>query len=91
MKGASVVTDKGLESMDLTQPDGEVEVQVDRARGVLYVHAEGRTVLRICRISHIYINDPEQVLREARAEQRGRTEFMHENEHLLPGYGEMGR
>lgn len=91
MKGASVVSDKGLESIDLTAPDGEVEVEIDRNRGVLYVHAEGRTVLRICRVYGVYVNDPDIVERERRAEQRGRADFAHEHEHLLPGYGEMGR
>jgi hypothetical protein len=36
--------------LDITEPDGDVVVEYDRHRGVLYVHMEGVTVLRVCRI-----------------------------------------
>jgi hypothetical protein len=37
-------------SLDITGPNGPVMIEVDAARGVMYVHIEGFTVLRICRI-----------------------------------------
>ena len=36
--------------LDITAPKRGVEVEVDDKRGVLYVHVDGMTVLRICRM-----------------------------------------
>jgi hypothetical protein len=36
--------------LDITGPEGEVQVEVDHTRGVMYVHLEGATILRICRV-----------------------------------------
>lgn len=36
--------------LDITSPDQAVEVEIDQYRRVLYVHVDGVTVLRICRI-----------------------------------------
>lgn len=40
-----------LPCIDLTGEDGDlcVEVEIDHIRGVLYVHAQGQSVLRVCR------------------------------------------
>jgi hypothetical protein len=46
----SITRDPGSESMDITEPEhGFVTVEIDYKRKVLYVHTEGRTVLRICK------------------------------------------
>ena len=43
-------TDKRIPpQLDITAPEWPVEVEVDHRRNVLYVHAEGVTILRICR------------------------------------------
>lgn len=36
--------------LDITQPDHGVQVEYDMARSVLYVHVDGYTALRVCRI-----------------------------------------
>lgn len=36
--------------LDITAPDHGVQVEYDRNRKVLYVHVDGYTALRICRI-----------------------------------------
>ena len=46
-----------LRQMDITQPEGEVQVQIRADGSVLWVHVEGQTVLRICRISKLVIQD----------------------------------
>ncbi len=43
--------------LDITGPEGQVAIEVDRTRGVIYVHAEGATVLRICRAFDITVED----------------------------------
>lgn len=48
--GTSIDQTPGLESIDITHPSGPVIVEWDRKRHVLYVHAEGRTILRMCRV-----------------------------------------
>lgn len=35
-------------SLDITAPDTFVQIEYDQARGVMYVHLEGFTCLRIC-------------------------------------------
>lgn len=62
MIGASVhpgISEMTPPSVDITQPEGPVEVEIDRARGVLYVHVEGFTCLRICRCSAIHVVEEE--------------------------------
>jgi hypothetical protein len=39
-----------LPQIDITQPD-DVVVELDMKRGVLYVHVNGVTALRICRLN----------------------------------------
>lgn len=48
MKGASV----GMTppQVDITGPEGDIMIEVDAVRGVMYVHIEGFTCLRICQI-----------------------------------------
>lgn len=36
-------------TLDVTEPETMVQVEVDHDRGVLYVSLEGYTILRICR------------------------------------------
>lgn len=36
--------------LDITAPKHGVQVEVDHARSVLYVHVDGITLLRICRV-----------------------------------------
>lgn len=36
--------------VDITGPEGDVTIEVDAVRGVMYVHVEGFTCLRMCRI-----------------------------------------
>lgn len=43
-----------VQMLDITAPDELVEVEVDAARRVLYVHVDGVTVLRICRIPNLF-------------------------------------
>lgn len=48
-------------ALDITAPDHGVRVEFDHARDVLYVHVDGITVLRICRIrnfSYQSLNNP---------------------------------
>lgn len=47
--------DLNIPQLDITKPDTPVQVEVDRTRGVLYVHIEGYTCLRICRCSTITV------------------------------------
>lgn len=47
MPTLSELADMGL---DITQPINGVQVEVDHGRAVVYVHVDGVTVLRICRI-----------------------------------------
>jgi hypothetical protein len=44
--------------LDVTAPQAGVEVQVSSDGKVLWVHVDGLTVLRICRIPDLAINDP---------------------------------
>jgi hypothetical protein len=37
-------------SMDITAPDHPVQVEIDADRKVLYVHVDGISALRICRL-----------------------------------------
>ena len=48
MKGASV----GMSppQIDITAPEGDVTIEVDAVRGVMYVHIEGYSCLRMCQI-----------------------------------------
>lgn len=48
MKGASVSQEPP--QVDITAPEGEVRVEYDRNRKVLYVHVGGFSCLRICQI-----------------------------------------
>jgi hypothetical protein len=41
--------------LDITAPSTMVEVEIDSTRGVLYVHVEGFTALRICQIKDIQV------------------------------------
>src|SRR6266850_3936000 len=41
-----------LQQIDITEPD-MVQVEWDQARKVLYVHTDGYTALRMCRIDNI--------------------------------------
>lgn len=46
------------QQMDITAPIGDVEIQVRSNGSVIWIHCEGITVLRICRIEgDIIIND----------------------------------
>lgn len=48
--------DNGLPQVDVTPLDGkakEVQLEIDTERGVIYVHMEGITVLRICKIKEV--------------------------------------
>jgi hypothetical protein len=48
-------TDKIL---DITEPMGPVEIEVKDDGSVIWVHTDGRTVLRICRITdEVIVND----------------------------------
>jgi len=48
--------------VDVTEPEGKVEVEIDTKRRVLYVHMEGYSVLRICRIEELrLIQDGEPI------------------------------
>ena len=47
MRGHSY--DPALPQLDITAPEGDIEVEID-SRGVLYVHVEGFSCLRICQI-----------------------------------------
>lgn len=49
MKGHAFSKDTAP-SLDITEPSTEVTVEIDHHRKVLYVHLEGYTCLRICRI-----------------------------------------
>lgn len=55
MKGHSFSRDGNTPSLDITQPDGPVVIELDLDRGVMYVHMEGFTVLRICRIAELKV------------------------------------
>jgi hypothetical protein len=37
----------------ITAPEHPVQVEIDYRRGVVYVHVDGRTVLRICRVREV--------------------------------------
>ena len=39
-----------MRQMDITAPEGEVQVQIRADGKVLWIHVEGVTVLRVCRI-----------------------------------------
>lgn len=39
-----------LQSLDITEPEYTVEIEYDQDRHVLYVHVDGMTALRICRM-----------------------------------------
>lgn len=52
-----------LRLMDITQPEGEVQVQISADGKVLWVHIEGQTVLRICRCERITIDNQNQEVR----------------------------
>lgn len=61
--GAPVKDDHGpqfdptaLDLLDITAPEVEVEVQVRNDKKVIWVHVDGKTVLRICRIPKLTIN-----------------------------------
>jgi len=44
--------------LDVTAPMGPVEIEVKDDGAVIWVHTDGRTVLRICRITdEVIIND----------------------------------
>jgi hypothetical protein len=49
--------DPELPQLDITAPDHDITVEVDRGRGVLYVHVGPITVLRICRIKQITVTE----------------------------------
>lgn len=55
MLGHSISKDPIAPSLDITAPKGPVQVEIDRQRGVLYVHVEGFTCLRICRMSEVNV------------------------------------
>lgn len=40
-----------LPSIDITEPAYEVEIEIREDKKVLWVHVNGQTVLRICRIA----------------------------------------
>jgi hypothetical protein len=45
-------TFSNIQTLDISSPDNvEVEIQYQLGRPVLYVHVDGITVLRICRMS----------------------------------------
>lgn len=50
MKFSQINADPKLPSLDITEPELGVQFEWDEPRGVLYVHVDGATVLRICRI-----------------------------------------
>lgn len=62
MKGYQFSGQDGLPNLDITQPDGPVVVEIDENRGVLWVHIEGFTCLRICRASRIVVTNQETKL-----------------------------
>ena len=43
--------------LDITAPDSIVCVEIDRRRNVMYVHVDGYTALRVCRIPELRIED----------------------------------
>ena len=44
--------------LDITAPMGPVEIEVKDDGSVIWVHTDGRTVLRICRITdEVIVND----------------------------------
>lgn len=50
---------KNLPQLDITAPTGPVVIECDSKRGIIYVHIEGISVLRICRITgEITVADP---------------------------------
>ena len=53
------------EQLDITAPEGVVVVEYrkDPQGYVLYIHVEGITVLRICRISNLQVIDSNQAPR----------------------------
>jgi hypothetical protein len=54
-----------LRQMDITAPEGEVQVQISADGKVLWVHVEGVTVLRVCRCEKITIeNQRKKILTE---------------------------
>lgn len=55
MKGIQLNSQSGLESLDVTEPSTGVVVELDHKRGILYVHTEGRTILRVCRVSEVFV------------------------------------
>ena len=42
--------DCSLRMMDITAPEGDVQIQIRPDGKILWVHIEGQTILRICRI-----------------------------------------
>lgn len=48
MKGASIESDPP--HVDITGPEGDIEIEIDAIRGVMYVHVEGFSCLRIYQI-----------------------------------------
>lgn len=44
-----------IQMLDITAPDHGVEIEWDETRRVLYVHVDGITALRICRIPALKI------------------------------------
>ena len=46
-----------LAQVDVANPAGPVVIELDRKRKVLYVHIEGWTALRVCRVEKFVIED----------------------------------
>lgn len=67
MRGASITgigtADKDSVFLDITEPETEVEIEVDHIHGVLYVHMEGRTVFRICRSKSFKVTEHNKELK----------------------------
>jgi hypothetical protein len=58
--------DREQPQLDITEPDGPVEITI-QANGVVFVHCEGKTVLRVCRVKQFLVDD--QRTQDQRTEQ----------------------
>jgi hypothetical protein len=66
---AYLETVRGLDMRDISAPKHPVQIEIDYRRGVVYVHVDGRTVLRICRVQEVELLQHRMTLehRESRA------------------------
>lgn len=47
--------------LDITAPEHGVEIQIRADKQVIWIHVDGQTVLRVCMIPQLVVNDDSKV------------------------------